>query len=134
MTETWRADLSRDGNGNLITVAPETAPEWVGDLIGDVIYRFRDTPDALHIVLAVTGEHTHDDAPAPAAPLTPDAPPFPEDTTDAAATGGADTAAGPPTLDPAAGDPIHLTAGLSGPDPEPEPAGSDPAAPAADQP
>jgi hypothetical protein len=124
MTETWRADLSRDGNGNLITVAPETAPEWVGDLIGDVIYRFRDTPDALHIVLAVTGEHTHDDAPQPTAPLTPDepAPPFPEDTPDAApdAAGGADTAAGlpQPTLDPG---PQHA-------------ADPDAAAPAADQP
>lgn len=52
---TWRAEITRDGNGNLVVVSPERAPEWVGDLIADVIYRFRDAPDGEQVIVSLTG-------------------------------------------------------------------------------
>jgi hypothetical protein len=55
---TWRAELSRDDAGTLTTVAPEKAPEWVNDLVADLAYRFRESPDARSVTVSVDGEDT----------------------------------------------------------------------------
>jgi hypothetical protein len=55
---TWRAELSRGGDGTLTTVAPENAPEWVNDLVADLTYRFRESPDARSVIVSVDGEDT----------------------------------------------------------------------------
>lgn len=71
---TWRIEITRDGDGNFVTVIPETAPEWVGDLASDLLYRFRESPSAEQILVTCTGPQdvaTPDEEPTHAAPGTP---------------------------------------------------------------
>jgi hypothetical protein len=108
MTETaatWRAEIARDGNGNITAVTPEFAPEWVGDLIGDVIYRFRDNAGAHLITITVTGA---DEPAGPVDPTTALTMPLdseaPDDAAAQPATGGV-TSTGPRTPPPDAAQP-----------------------------
>lgn len=71
MMPTWTVHLRRDGNGNLTIVGPETPPDWVNDLIGDVTYRFRESPGATHIALVIDGTETIQESTPDAATGTP---------------------------------------------------------------
>lgn len=95
---TWRARLTRDPDGTLTTTAPEVAPEWVTDLLGDLTYRFRDSPDARTVTVVIDGSDTPPEE-------TPLAAPGAADPTTAAAPPGAVLSAGPGPAPPDAWQP-----------------------------
>lgn len=94
--DTWRIELTRNPDGTITRTSPESPPEWVDNLVDDLAFRLRESPDALSITASAVGD---------ASLVTTDEEPTDGDTP----TTGPITSTGPGTPPPdaidAAGDP-----------------------------